>query len=175
MSPATTRLGVAEAEQEAPATRPRYRPQVLGVSVAVIIAEDVEKPAVQDGIEGLPEIGQVPRIVAEDPRDQTAVARFAPGGLQRARSEVDAGGVQPETGRHEGVLAGSAACVHHPAPDQARPGEAIERGLGAADVPRRPADVQVVGPCGCPGAGVRVSHSGPSWPVLGEYPGSVRT
>src|SRR5450755_3247720 len=65
-------------------------------------------------------------------RRAAPLARLAPGIVQRAGGEVDAGGVQAQARSHEGVLARTAADVEHPAPDEACAGEVEERGLGPA-------------------------------------------
>jgi len=70
------------------------------------------RAASQDGVEGFAEIGQVPGVVAEEPRRAVPLACLVPGGVHRAGGEAGAGGVQAEAGGHEGVLAGACGARH---------------------------------------------------------------
>ena len=91
-------LLVAEAQHEVAAAGNECGPHAVGKSRAVLVAEDVEQPAVEHGAEGLPEIGQLPGVPQEEPRRETAVAPFL-SGVQRRGRDVDAGDVEAETRR----------------------------------------------------------------------------
>jgi hypothetical protein len=51
---------------------------------AVLVAEDVEQPAVGHGVEGLPEIGQLPGVPQKEPRRETPRSRAFPAAACRA-------------------------------------------------------------------------------------------
>src|SRR6266540_588933 len=78
--PPYARLPVAEAQHEVAAARWDHRPQAVDEGDAVVAVEDVEEPAVQHGVEGLPQSRQLPGVPAQEPRRDASVTRFPLGG-----------------------------------------------------------------------------------------------
>src|ERR1017187_4557258 len=57
--PPVSRLAVAEAHQVATACGPQHRRQAGDVPGAILVVEDMEQPAVDDGVEGHGELAEV--------------------------------------------------------------------------------------------------------------------
>lgn len=127
-------LPVAEAEDEVAAAGGQDGPYGREVGGAVRVFEDVEQSAVEDGVERLAELVELPRVPTQEPRGQPTGARLRFGGAQGGGGEVDTGGVQAERGGHEDVLSGSAADVEHPALNGTLVGEGAESRLGPAEI-----------------------------------------
>lgn len=93
--PPAPRAGVlvGEAEHEVAATRGQRCAEASCVGSAFIVGEDVEQPAVEHGVEGLPEGGEFAGVVAEEPGGQAALMGLVQGGADGIAGEVDAGGI----------------------------------------------------------------------------------
>jgi hypothetical protein len=96
---------------------------------------------------------QLAGVVTEEASLAAAVVCLGLGGAQGSGGEVDAGGVEAESGGHEGVFARSAADVENPAPQSADLGQGEKRWLGPSDVPGRRDGVEVIGLMRCQAAG----------------------
>ena len=137
--------GPLKAQDEVATTRRHHRlqPVQVGGTVLLVIDDMDQQPAIQHGVEGLPELGQPPHIVAQEPRGQSSLVRLAFRGADRGGGDVDTGGLKANSRAHEHVLAGPAANVQYSASDSAGLREGEERRLGPTDVPPRPAGVDL--------------------------------
>jgi hypothetical protein len=105
------RLLVAKAQHEIAAARRQHRPQAVDELDAVLFVEDVKQPAVEHGVETLPEIGQVTGILAQKPSHQPSLACLVLGGAKRVTRQVNAGGIKAPAGTQQHVLTGATADV----------------------------------------------------------------
>src|SRR5262245_42160488 len=101
------------------------------------VVEDMKQSTVDNGVEGLAERDEVERVDHPEAGIDAARGRLAAGGLDGASGDVDTAGVGAVERGEEGVFAGAASGVEQCAGQRASLGEANERGLRAADVPRR--------------------------------------
>lgn len=139
-------LRAAKTQHEVATTRRHHRlqPAQVGGAVRLVIDDMDQQPAVEHGVEGLPEFVQPPHVVAQEPRGQSPLARLLFGGADRGGGDVDTGGLQANSRAHEHVLAGSAADVQHPPGDLAGLSQRVEGRLRPADVPARLAGIDRV-------------------------------
>ena len=138
-------LAVAEAHEVKVATGAEDGVHSRDVPGASGVVEDVEQPAVDDGVEGLAERVEAKRVEHLEAGVDAALGGLAAGDLDGARGDVDAEGAGAVARGEDRVLAGAAAGVEQCAGERAGLGEADEGRLRAADVPwRRRAGVGVI-------------------------------
>src|SRR5262249_44229493 len=102
----------------------------------VVVAEYVEHPAIDHGVDSEAEATEVECVRDLEPRGQAALGRFRAGPRNRGRRNVDAGDIGATTGCQQRVLAGAEASVEKAASQAALGGEPDNRRLRPADVPR---------------------------------------
>ena len=120
-------LTVAEAHEVKVATRAKggmHSRDVLGASGVV---EDVEQPAVNDGVEGLAKPVEVERVEHLEAGVDAALGGLVAGDLDGAGRDVDAESAGAMEGCKDGVLAGAAAGVEQCPTERASLGELVLR------------------------------------------------
>src|SRR5512133_506249 len=130
-------LPIAEA-QHVVAPAARYDSSQRGNELeAILIVEDVKQPAVQHGVELLPEVRQFQRIPNHNPRAETAILCLALRDADRPRNGIDAGGIQAASGCHECVCTGSASDIQYASCQQIALSQFQESRLGPPNIPWR--------------------------------------
>ena len=115
-------------------TRRNHRSQAVDVTVALVVAENMEEPTVEHRVERFPQIIETKSILHQEraaiPRSTAFVMANS-----MAFAEVYSHRIMTGSSSQKGVLAGAASCVEHTSDEVPALGQAIECWLGSPDVP----------------------------------------
>ena len=129
-------LPIAEAHEVASAGWSQHSREAGDVSGPVVVAEYVEHPAIDHGVDSEAEAAEVECVCDFEPRGQSALGRFRARPRESGRRNVDAGDIGATTGCQQRVLAGAAASVEKASGQAALASEPDKSRLRPADVPR---------------------------------------